>query len=186
MKPRGVVLCDLGEMKPAWLDWCKQHGLTSSQAFRQIALRMMERNKPAQHVPKPPVQKQPAIKRRVYVSLTLDEIEALTERARTQGFSLPAWIVNLVRSDLELPVYVGQHEQELLAESNMRILAIGRNLNQIARKLNTHPDEVDAYDAELVQELSVIVKGHGKKVAKVLQANVDRFARQASSTRSKE
>ncbi|KPY98644.1 plasmid mobilization relaxosome protein MobC [Pseudomonas syringae] len=64
-------------------------------------------------------------------------------------------------------------EIEALGESNYQLLAIGRNLNQIARKLN----EGDPYpiQKELIKGLSAIIDRHTHVVSSAIRASLEHW-----------
>ena len=62
-----------------------------------------------------------------------------------------------------------------LAQSNAALRALGRNLNQVARALNTAPQERVLFKVELIEELDHAVKAHAETVSKLLAANIERW-----------
>jgi hypothetical protein len=97
--------------------------------------------------------------------------------AARDGFSPNAWIAAIVRARLRKEPQLGQYELEQLAASNTRLLAIGRNVNQIARALNAKPTEDSGYRAEIIEVLSEAIKSHTSAVSAVIQSNVQRWSR---------
>ena len=66
-------------------------------------------------------------------------------------------------------------ELRVLGESNSRLLALGRNLNQIARQLNTNPGARERLKTEQIENLSRYVATHTAQVTSVMRANIDRW-----------
>ena len=89
--------------------------------------------------------------------------------------SAKAWLVAMVRTKLSGQPQVGQPELETLARSNQQLLALGRNLNQIAKVLNTAPQNRTAFRVEVITELSRVIQAHTKKVADLLRGTVERW-----------
>jgi len=85
------------------------------------------------------------------------------------------WLVAMVRTKLIRQPHIGQPELETLARSNQQLLALGRNLNQIAKVLNTAHQNRTAFRAEVITELSRVIQAHTKKVADVLRGTVGRW-----------
>ena len=110
------------------------------------------------------------------IRLTREELRAAEALAANEGFSLARWIVALLRARLSSSPQLGQRELELLARSNMQVLALGRNLNQIARALNASPSDPSAWDAELIDRVMALLQEHTAHVAQVLVANVQRWS----------
>lgn len=68
------------------------------------------------------------------------EVDAL---AKASGFTSPAWLAGLVQSAvLSEPVF-DKRSVLALEAATRELSAIGRNLNQVARALNTRPHEID-------------------------------------------
>nr|WP_254367203.1 plasmid mobilization relaxosome protein MobC [Paraburkholderia sp. NMBU_R16] len=57
------------------------------------------------------------------------------------------------------------------------MLAIGRNLNQIARALNAAPAEAVRVRPEVTQSLAREIKSHTATVGALIQSNVQRWSR---------
>lgn len=75
------------------------------------------------------------VKKRVEVRLTRSQLDAVDTRAKAEGCSRKVWLVNVVRGTLTKQPQAGMREIDLLGESSYQLLAIGRNLNQIAKRL---------------------------------------------------
>ena len=91
--------------------------------------------------------------------------EAAIERAKAKGMRLGRWIAALIQSNvLGVPVVV-HDEVSALRESNRYLLAIGRNVNQIAKALNENFYETDRAKIEMLTEID-----------KAIEANVDRIS----------
>lgn len=169
------VTMDLQGYKQPWLDWCKAQGLAPSDAFRQIVSKLVARgaasSPTAEVVPSEP--ERPT--RRKEIALTPSELARVEEIAQAEGFSATKWLAGLVRARLTATPQFGQRELELLAGSNLQLLKIGRNLNQVAKALNTSPHERRVYRVELIEELESLIREHTKTVSDVMTANVERW-----------
>ena len=66
-------------------------------------------------------------------------------------------------------------ECDALARSNQQLLAMGRNLNQIAKALNTSPRDRTAWRADLVTALSTRIQTHTNLVSDVLRRTLERW-----------
>jgi hypothetical protein len=88
--------------------------------------------------------------------LSESERFAISERAKIDGFEhSQQWIIALVRARLTDKPQFGTREIETLGESNRQLLAIGRNLNQIAHALNvSRGNSTVQYDAGIVDNLA--------------------------------
>lgn len=167
------VTVDLLAYKQPWLDWCKAQGLTPADAFRKIVARLVSRPTAAPGTIVSDTPEKPAARREV--KLTPSEDWALEALAIAEGFSPTKWIVALIRARLTGTAQYGQRELELLDRSNMRLLAIGRNLNQVAKALNASPADYSLYRVELIEDLQKTIKEHTRTVSDAIAANVSRW-----------
>jgi hypothetical protein len=109
------------------------------------------------------------------VHLTTSELAALKKMAGHEGYVPTKWLVAMLRTKLTGQPHVGQPELERLTRSNLQLLALGRNLNQIAKVLNTSPQNRDAFRVEVITELSRVIRSHTDKVSNVLRGTVERW-----------
>lgn len=164
---------DLQGYKQPWLDYCKGRGVTPSEAFRQIVAKLTATAGSAQ--PKSDESDAGTKKIRKEVRLTKGELHRAEVLAKGEGFSLNRWIVALINARLEGAPQLGQQELEGLARSNLQMLAIGRNLNQLARAANQGIAVQRNGRADLIEELRTAVMQHTGKVARVMSANIARW-----------
>ena len=175
-KRTNTITVDLGELKAPWQTWCEQQGVTPSHALRNALRQVMDRK--ATRAPAPRSRVTPKRERataRIELNLTPSELAALKKMAGHEGYVPTKWLVAMVRSKLTGQPQVGQPELETLARSNQQLLALGRNLNQIAKVLNTAPQNRTAFRVEVITELSRVIQAHTKKVADVLRGTVERW-----------
>ncbi len=171
-----TVTVDLGELKAPWLAWCQAHGITPSHALRNALRQAMDRR--TTQAPAPRLRITPKPERanaRMEVNLTPSELAALKRMAGHEGYVPTKWVVAMIRTKLTGQPHVGQSELERLTRSNQQLLALGRNLNQIAKVLNTAPQNQTAFRVEVITELSRVIQAHTKKVSDVLRGTVARW-----------
>ena len=171
-----TVTVDLGELKAPWQAWCQQQGITPSHALRNALRQAMDRS--AMRTPAPRVRVTPKRERataRIELNLTPSELAALKRMAGQEGYVPTKWLVAMVRTKLTGQPQVGEPELETLARSNQQLLALGRTLNQIAKVLNTAPQNRAAFRVEVITELSRVIQAHTKKVSDVLRGMVERW-----------
>ncbi len=75
-------------------------------------------------------------KERMSVTLRIDDVQLLRERARARGVPTSRYVSLLVRSHLRAVAPLPTAEFEALRRSIAEVGAISRNLNQIARAVN--------------------------------------------------
>ncbi|MBS0155839.1 MAG: plasmid mobilization relaxosome protein MobC [Nitrospira sp.] len=171
-----TVTVDLGELKAPWQAWCQAHGITPSHALRNALRQAMDRRATRAPGPRPRVTpKRERATARIELNLTTSELTALKKMASHEGYVPTKWLVAMVRTKLTGQPQVGQPELETLARSNQQLLALGRNLNQIAKVLNTSPQNRTAFRVEAITELSRVIQAHTKKVSDVLRGTVERW-----------
>jgi hypothetical protein len=182
LKPKGrptQITMDLLGYKQPWLDWCELQGVTPSEAFRRVVARLVAakgKDKAAEHVPAGIVIGEPEKPTaRKEIALTASELARVEALAAAEGFSATKWIVALIRARVTGTGQYGQRELELLAQSNLQLLAIGRNLNQVARALNSTPQDRTVYRLALIDGLRTHIKAHTKMVSNAMAANVHRW-----------
>lgn len=162
---------DLQHYKQPWIDYCCAHGTTPSEAFRMVVAKLtgdLVVSVPAEE----PVDEG---KVRREIRLTHAELQAVEVLAEQEGFAPTRWIVALVRARLGYGAQLGQQELELLARSNMKILAMGRNLNQIAKGILANPRYRTECPPELIEAANILIQEHANRVASVLTSNVQRW-----------
>jgi hypothetical protein len=173
-KRRSPISVDLMGYKAAWLAWCRRQSTTPSQAFRDIVRRLTaaEQSEPPKlRVTGPPERSA----KRLSARLTASELVAVERLAAAESMKPARWLVALIRSYLTREPELGQAELAALSQSNAALRALGRNLNQVARALNTSPHERVLFKVELIEELDRTVKSHAETVSKLLAANIERW-----------
>jgi hypothetical protein len=175
-KRQQVLSVDLGDLKSQWLAWCEAQGVKPSDATRQVLSRVMQKG-PASD-PGRAVEAQGSRderRRRREITLTESEDRLAAVHAAAAGYSVPKWLQALVRHQLTGTPQLGADDRAALAQSNYQLLAIGRNLNQMAKALNSYTDQRSAYSAEVIHELRTYIEHHVEHVAGLLESNAERW-----------
>lgn len=84
--------------------------------------------------------------------------DAAIERSKAKGMRLGRWIAALVQSNILGQPVVVHDEVIALRESSRYLLAIGRNVNQIAKALNENFYETDRVKIEILNELQSAIQ----------------------------
>jgi hypothetical protein len=112
-------------------------------------------------------------RKRIEMRLTIGEYETLLKIAAESESSPSHYMLSLLRAHLSgFPHLLGDEIKELRS-SNYQLSSIGTNLNQIARKFNA-----EIYHgglADVLNQLNIAVNRHVDFVAKVLDANQNRW-----------
>lgn len=119
----------------------------------------------------PELVKLPSPKCRKRITLRLpDKDRAYLEAAAEQGRST---INDVARDIIQSHIYrhpvLTAYEAEVLYQSNHQLLLIGRNVNQIARRMNA--GENVSLSSKQIADLKEFIDAHTGKVGRVLQTN---------------
>lgn len=149
MMPAGSVLSVYlaSDLKSRWRAHCRQQGETPSSGVRQVIEHLLANDRQPYTQAEVVRGHEDRTRRRLEFRLTESELAKVCDLARIQGLSTNQWVVSLVRAHLTKQPQFGMVELTALGDSNSRLLSIGRNLNQIARRLNA---------GEIVDELPSI------------------------------
>jgi hypothetical protein len=112
----------------------------------------------------------------LHVRFSTSELEAIkTEAARTTFHNPQAWIVAAVRGTLTRSPQFSQGELDVLTESTRQLAAIGRNLNQLVRAINTSPVELARVGAEEIETVREAIKTELRNIGALVSASADRW-----------
>lgn len=174
-----TITVDLGELKVPWQVWCQRQGVTPSHALRQVLRQALDGRAPQSVPPRLRVtRRRERATARIKLNVTPSELVALRTCARHEGYQPTAWVVAMIRTKLTGEPHVGQPELAALTRSNQQLLALGRNLNQIAKVLNTSPENRGAFRVEVITELSRVIRTHTDRVSDVLRGTLARWSLQ--------
>lgn len=113
------------------------------------------------------------LKQRLEVRFTPSEHHEILARAEAGSCSPQRWVINSVRASLTNQPQFTMETTKALWESSTQLRAIGRNLNQIAKKINEHSFETIT-QSEITQLSNHIYK-HTDIVAEYLDASLSRW-----------
>lgn len=171
-----TISADLGPLKQPWLAWCATQKLQPSEALRQVLAQVIRGELPVSGLRGAEVRERSEKPRvRVEIHLTESEHRLLKPLARAEGFPVTKWIVAMIRARLIGHPQLGQAELAVLARSNQQLLAIGRNLNQLAKALHTSPHNRRTFRVDLITELSSRIQTHTTIVSNVMRGNLERW-----------
>jgi len=136
----------------------KKRGMTESRLLRQLAMNAIgavdEADTPIT------LPDDPAELELVKTGITLPRylLRGGKERAREVDLSFRRWLIALVQSHLTAVPVMLKPELTALEASDRQLAAIGRNINQIARALNTAFYETERVKLEKLAELSQAIE----------------------------
>ena len=172
----------LGPTKKPWAAYCARLGKKPGAAIKEaIEAQLSKAARSDTSAASRPAVKQQAeekpdtgAKGRVEVRLTPSEKAAVLELASVEGCSPQHWIINTVRATLTRQPQFGMRELDALGESNYQLLAIGRNLNQIAKRLNEGLPET--VTVQHIEKLRRVIEQHTEVVSKAMRASLERWS----------
>lgn len=171
------------DLKARWNTYCAGLGKKPGAAIREAVEAQLSKadGSPAaaasvRPAPKRQVDERPdeGQKARIEVRLTPSEKAAVHALAEAEGCSAQQWIINTVRATLTRQPQFGMRELDALGESNYQLLAIGRNLNQIAKRLNEGLPET--FTVEHIEKLRKVIEQHTELVSKAMRASLERWS----------
>lgn len=110
------------------------------------------------------------------IRLIARDKDRITERAKAEGFtSRTAWLTAVAMANLNREPVLTESEIQALRTSNRELAAIGRNLNQIAKVLNTEFRESDKLNRQAVIALSEKIDSHREQIADLLKRNLNKW-----------
>jgi hypothetical protein len=161
------------DLKAKWLAFCAANGTTSSEAMRGVVRKLTGRA----HEPilfKAVHEAPDRYKKRLELRLTESEFECVRRLATDAGNSPNTWVINLVRANLTRTPQLNFNELQTLGKSNSNLLAIGRNLNQIARWMNANMGSAPP-ELAYIERLYKHVVAHTEEVTTIMRSNLDRW-----------
>jgi len=172
--PSHVLSIYLGvDLKTKWLALCATNGTTSSEAMRDVVRKLTSRAS-TPRLFKAVHEAPDTCKRRLELRLTESEFECVRQIAAGAGNSANTWVINLVRANLTHTPQLNFKELHALGTSNSNLLAIGRNLNQIARWMNANMGSAPP-ELAYIERLYKHVVAHTEEVTKIMRSNLDRW-----------
>lgn len=96
----------------------------------------------------------------------------LTYRAKGQGMTPSAYWIALARAHVSQEAFFTERELDVLRKSNNELTAIGRNINQIARALNTSLDSAHMARAKELEDVAAVVKNNRDYVRGLIRTNL--------------
>ena len=113
-------------------------------------------------------------KGRFEILMTKSEKAAVLERSNLARCSQRRWIIDAIRAGLTHEPQFSMDEIDVLGESNYQLLAIGRNLNQVAKAMNE--SRRDSVTVESIARLRQIIDVYTDKVSRAIGASLERWS----------
>ena len=111
----------------------------------------------------------------LYLRLADKEFDELCARADQEGTTPQGWVRRQIRSTLTKTPQFNRTEENALLASNRELAHLGRNINQIAQRLNTLNTAGDEMKTLDLAALSVAIGEHRATVAALINASWGRY-----------
>lgn len=162
------------DLKRRWVSYCEHVGRSPGASLKEaIEHQLLRPNKHAQTKTHQQVESGREGKVRFEILLTNSEKAAIQEMADVERCSSRRWIIDAIRVGLTHEPQFNMSEIDALGESNYQLLALGRNLNQIARRLNE--GHYEPVTAERINALSHVIEKHTDMVSSAIRASLERW-----------
>lgn len=165
------------DLRNQWLSYCQRNDKKAAATLRALMRYMIQDEMPPEvrHWISEQVEGQPdeGPKERMEIRLTPTEYQAVTTRAEAEGCSPQRWVINCVRASLTHEPQFTMDAMKVLWESSYQLRTIGRNLNQITKRINK--GLVDTVETEQLEKLAEFIYLHTDKVAAVQDASISRW-----------
>lgn len=139
-----------------------------AQLAKQLLLKKLDR--PANTLPEMKVQDSG---NRIEVRLQSSDLNELRDRAFKSNMTANKYLAMLFQAHIQKIPVVSTKQIESLYQSNAQLLRIGRNLNQIAKALNSGAQA--AVSTKMLVNIKDELDKHTEKVADVIRANWERM-----------
>jgi predicted DNA-binding protein len=165
------------DLKTRWRAYCQSINKEPSTAIKEAIERQLAKvagtRQPSKVYRQTHEAQSAEKKKRFEILLTPSEKAALLERAAQDGSAPRRWVVAALRAGLTKEPQFGMRELDALGESNYQLLAIGRNLNQIAKRLNEGGKHGPTIEA--IEQLRTTIRAHTDQVSQAMRASLERW-----------
>lgn len=165
------------DLRNQWLSYCQRNDKKAAATLRALMRYMIQDDMPLEvrQWISEQMEGQPdeGPKERLEIRLTPTEYQAINSRAEAEGCSPQRWVINCVRASLTHEPQFTMETTKALWESSYQLRAIGRNLNQIARRLNE--GKPGTVKTEQLEKLAEFIYLHTDRVAAVQDASISRW-----------
>ena len=164
-------------LKAEWDQYCNGQGENPSAMIRAL-MRYIIRNelpsgvhyRAAQQIQN---KQDDGAKKRIEIRFTPTEYQGIIKRAEAEGNSPQSWIVSCVRASLTKSPQFTMEVIKALWQSTYQLRAIGRNLNQITKRL--HATGELHLGVKQMERISSSIDSHRDKVGALLNASITRW-----------
>lgn len=161
------------EIKSEWSAKARRVGMTPSDMLRAAIASVLERYPEAVEEAGqigPEIEGQSGGEVKISLTLNSQEAEASQRAAKALGWRRNTWVINVVRTAVFREPRPTEIELAALNRATAEVLAIGRNLNQIARALHRDDRYKDSVTVARLDQVREFVKQHAEATGALLAA----------------
>lgn len=169
----------LPDVKQAWKNRARRVEMTQSDMLRAAVAAVLKAN-PVTPEELTAVSKESAAAPedalvRVQVPFKAHELEAVDARATQLGWRRSTWIASVVRNAAFNEPRPTDAELAAVMRGTAEVLAVGRNLNQIARAMHRDDRYKDSVTLERVDQVRAAIEAHIRSTQALLEAIENRW-----------
>lgn len=166
-----VVIVLKDEEKKAWELFCQKQGITGAAMLRRMIQHVTQGEINYKYETKEP--KDGVLR----VRFNKQDIPLIETRLKEEGFATKSeWIRAVLLNVLDKHPTFTEKEIFAIREANRELSSIGRNLNQIARKLNIDPDKAEGPEEKLLIEIAKEIREQQTRIMKLLDRSENRWS----------
>ncbi|MEX3614756.1 MAG: plasmid mobilization relaxosome protein MobC [Burkholderia gladioli] len=159
------------DVKSAFRSVAKEQGLSEARLLEIIVAAFLRRT-PAAPLPEPAPELDGVKSKDVRVRLAPFKYRELERLALRRHWSRSTYLAYLFDVHLTGQPHLADDELQALREATAQLSAVGRNVNQIARALNTSLDEAHQAQALNFEHLKRLIGLERERVKAVVRANL--------------
>lgn len=166
-KKRSTLTIDLGECNDTFRESCLSSGVKPSVEIRRLidaSLSKPNTGKPRIFKSKPEPDE---TRLRREIRFSESEFEAGTKLANHLGTNIQGMVIALVRSAVETQPIFSKEEVNVLASASLQLGAVGRNFNQLVRRLNSDIEPLPMDYENAVKAVEGVFKENREVIKKV-------------------
>lgn len=170
--PRQVLSVDVGELRHPIETRAAAEGLRPGPWIRRLVAQALSAA-PADELPRPatdtdPSRRDPADLVKFTARLTATQATVLARRAAQAGLSRTEFLARLLMDERPTVAPMDGHQSAALIDHNHQLVALGRNLNQIARNLNAYPGRMTASERAFIVAVTRTTREYVERMARFL------------------
>ena len=179
--PRQVLSVDVGELRHPIETRAAAEGLRPGPWIRRLVTQALS-DAPSDGPTRlatgtEPSRRDPADLVKFTARLTTAQATVLARRAAQAGLSRTEFLARLLMDELPIVAPMDGHLSAALIDHNHQLVALGRNLNQIARNLNAYPGRMTASERDFIVAVTRTTREHVERMARFLAEQPSRRPR---------